>query len=235
MPFNSKISYQGETNQRTQRSFYALSKTHHPDRNPTDPNASKRFVHISEAYAILSTPAKRQQYDRELHLHSTRDGVSHHRPQGSYHSSGPAGGRPASGLSRRRTQFHGPPPSFYKSGGWGEHSTKRRAAQDSGAPGAEPPPNTSNGGGMGPGQTPFGQWEDNYVPHFDREGHLNTQRRQSERWRRRREEGRIPSGEESPISTLANFLFVGGIISLGILIPSFIFEKMIKGRGKEER
>ncbi|KAE9377731.1 DnaJ-domain-containing protein [Stipitochalara longipes BDJ] len=214
------------------KSFYALSKTHHPDRNPSDPHASKRFVQISEAYATLSTPAKRQQYDRDLHLHSQHS-RSHHRPHGSYHSSGPAGGRPASGLSRRRTQFRGPPPSFYRSGGWGEHSAKRRAAQESGAPGAETPHNTSSGGGMGPGQTPFGQGEENDVPHFDREGHLNTQRRHSERWRRRKEGEWVPSGE-SPRSTLANFFFVGGVISLGIFVPSFVFERMVRRKGKEK-
>jgi curved DNA-binding protein CbpA len=213
------------------RSFYALSKTYHPDRNPSDPNASKRFVQISEAYATLGTPAKRQQYDRDLHLHSSHS-HSHHRPQGSYHSSGPAGGRPASGLSRRRTQFRGPPPSFYRSGGWGEQSAKRRAAQDTGAPGAEAPP--SSNGGMGPGQSPFGHGEENDVPHFDREGHLNTQQRHSERWRRRKGMEYVPSGE-SPRSTLANFLFVGGIISLGIFVPSFLFERMVRRKGKEER
>jgi hypothetical protein len=87
---------------------------------------------------------------------------------------------------------------------------------------------------MGTGQAPFGQGLENDVPHFDREGHLNTQRRHSERWKKRREGEWVPSGE-SPRSTLANFLFVGGIISLGIFVPSFVFEKMVKGKGRDER
>jgi hypothetical protein len=87
---------------------------------------------------------------------------------------------------------------------------------------------------MGPGQTPFGQGEENDVPHFDRVGHLNTQQRHSERWRKRKGMEYVPSGE-SPRSTLANFLFVGGIISLGIFVPSFVFEKLVKKKGKEER
>jgi hypothetical protein len=89
---------------------------------------------------------------------------------------------------------------------------------------------------MGPGQSPFGRSEENEIPHFDREGHLNTQRRQSERWRRRRgmEEGYVPSGE-APRGTLVNFLFVGGIISLGIFVPSLLVQRMVRRQGKEER
>jgi hypothetical protein len=86
---------------------------------------------------------------------------------------------------------------------------------------------------MGPGQTPLGQGLENDVPHFDREGHLSTQQRHSERWRRRKGMEYVPSGE-SPRSTLANFLFVGGIISLGIFVPSFIFEKMMARRKRKE-
>src|SRR5450432_1534364 len=99
------------------RSFYRLSKTHHPDRNPNDPDASKRFVKISEAYAILGHADKRHRYDGEAIRTGQGPSYSDTAPRGSYHSSNPAGGRPASGLSRRRTQFRGPPPSFYRSGG----------------------------------------------------------------------------------------------------------------------
>lgn len=51
-------------------------------------------------------------------------------PHGSYHSSNPAGGRAPSGLSRRRGTFRGPPPSFYRSGGWGAQGDKRRKAHE---------------------------------------------------------------------------------------------------------
>ncbi|EKD13814.1 uncharacterized protein L3040_005568 [Drepanopeziza brunnea f. sp. 'multigermtubi'] len=218
------------------KSFYSLSKTHHPDRNPDDPGASERFVAISDAYATLSTPAKRQEYDRTLDLHSSSPSShsngshSHHRPHGSYHSSGPAGGRPASGLSRRRTQFRGPPPSFYRSGGWGEHSAKRKAAHDAYAETA-----TAGEPGMGPGQKAWGHDEMNDVPHFDRESHYRTHERHSQRWQRRKgmEDRQVPAGEVPP-STLANFLFVGGIIVVGTLVPTFIFERMTR-TGKNKR
>jgi len=89
---------------------------------------------------------------------------------------------------------------------------------------------------MGPGQTPLGQREENDVPHFDREAHLKTQEKHSERWQRRRGmgEGYVPTGE-GPRGTLANFLFVGGIISLGVFVPSFLFERIVRRRGKEEK
>lgn len=91
-------------------------------------------MHISEAYATLAHPDKRARYDRDVmrpFLHRNPH-YHHHPPKGSFHSSstGPAGGRPASGLSRRRGTYQGPPPSFYRSGGWGAHGSKRRQAHE---------------------------------------------------------------------------------------------------------
>lgn len=117
-------------------------------------------MHLSEAYAVLSHVDKRARYDsdvmRRLHPHY------HHgpKPSGSYHSTGPAGGRPASGLSRRRGTYQGPPPSFYRSGGWGAHGAKRRAAhEESTGTGAgfrthSHPHSHANPGGPNPGAPP---------------------------------------------------------------------------------
>ncbi|AEO63539.1 uncharacterized protein THITE_2011436, partial [Thermothielavioides terrestris NRRL 8126] len=122
------------TNPTTKRSFYLLSKRHHPDHNPTDPHAPSRFMRISEAYATLSHADRRARYDREVlpRLNPSPRYQHHQRPNGSsYHStSGPAGGRPASDLSRRRGTYQGPPPSFFRSGGWGAHGAKRRQAHE---------------------------------------------------------------------------------------------------------
>ena len=120
------------------KQFYTLSKTHHPDHNPNDPTATTRFVAISEAYAILGNPSKRASYDTErtpAHNHNSTNVTN--RPRGSHSSASttPFGSRPASGLSRRRTQFKGPPPSFYRSGGWGAQGEKRKAHADKGEAG----------------------------------------------------------------------------------------------------
>ncbi|KAH8671191.1 hypothetical protein BX600DRAFT_548217 [Xylariales sp. PMI_506] len=120
------------TPEEIKKSFYTLSKSHHPDHNRSDPNASQRFMRLREAYATLSNPSTRTRYDREvLRLHHHHGGAGGPRHGGSYSSANnPAGGRPATGLSRRRTTFRGPPPSFYRSGGWGDHGAKRSAAHD---------------------------------------------------------------------------------------------------------
>lgn len=159
----------------------------------------------------------------------------HATPKGSYHSSGPAGGRPASGLSRRRTHFTGPPPSFYRSGGWGSQGAKRQAAQEEGASasyrGAEGHSRGPMGAGMGPGQQPFGP--DNDVPHFDREGHFRTHTNHERRRQSRRSREHIPLDPER--STLGNFVLLGGIISLGLFIPSFLFERLMRPVTAEDR
>ncbi|MBN2033765.1 MAG: DnaJ domain-containing protein [Deltaproteobacteria bacterium] len=45
------------------KSFRKLAMKYHPDRNKDDKNAETRFKEINEAYAVLSNPEKRKQYD----------------------------------------------------------------------------------------------------------------------------------------------------------------------------
>jgi len=45
------------------KAYYQLAKKYHPDSNKDDPNASKKFQEVSEAYEILGDDDKRAQYD----------------------------------------------------------------------------------------------------------------------------------------------------------------------------
>ncbi|KAI0544651.1 DnaJ-domain-containing protein [Xylaria curta] len=194
------------------KSFYNLSKTHHPDLHEASARrlAAKRFMRISEAYSILSSPTKRSKYDRE-HMGISPQ-PSHAPSRGSYASTGPAGGRPASGLSRRRGTFQGPPPSFYRSGGWGAQGEKRRAAHEE---------STGGMGGMGPGQDPFGHRED--VPHFDKEGHQRTGRHSDKRREARRAAAVNEDGQRVAIEpergVAGMFFAIGGVLLLSFVVP----------------
>lgn len=45
------------------KKYRKLARTYHPDSNPDDPHAEEKFKEISEAYAVLSDPKQRQEYD----------------------------------------------------------------------------------------------------------------------------------------------------------------------------
>lgn len=48
------------------KSYRALARRFHPDRNSNDPKATQYFQQIQEAYEVLSNPLKRKSYDNEL-------------------------------------------------------------------------------------------------------------------------------------------------------------------------
>lgn len=47
------------------KAYRRLSKKYHPDANPGNVQAEKRFMEISEAYSVLGDKEKRQVYDRQ--------------------------------------------------------------------------------------------------------------------------------------------------------------------------
>ncbi|HEV2369102.1 MAG TPA: J domain-containing protein [Acidimicrobiales bacterium] len=50
--------------QQIRRSYRRLAHEIHPDTHPDDPEASRRFREITEAYDILGSPERRATYDR---------------------------------------------------------------------------------------------------------------------------------------------------------------------------
>ncbi|KAL8968753.1 MAG: hypothetical protein Q9183_002315 [Haloplaca sp. 2 TL-2023] len=225
------------------KKFYTLSKHHHPDHNPSDPHASDRFVKISEAYAVLGNAQKREKYDRETLRSSPNQ--SHNVPRGSHSSSSttPYGARPASGLSRRRTQFRGPPPSFFRNGGWGAHGAKRQRQADSTASNAQASSSSSSNdsaafagpggaGGFGPSSSASDGW-DYDVSHFDRDGHIRTQEHQDQRRRRKAGEEAVECGDGG--NMIFNFLWVGGVLAVACIVPTvFAQGKSARRSGDED-
>lgn len=143
--------------------------------------------------------------------------------RGSHSSFTPFGSRPASGLTRRRTQFRGPPPSFYRSDGWGNQGAKRRSqaefaasgAADTAAGSTKAGSRTGPGGGSGPGGPQAG-W-DNDVPHFDRDVHHRMQAQQDERRRRRLEDEALYNGSGGGV--WINFFMLSGVVALAGCLP----------------
>ncbi|PLB54410.1 DnaJ domain protein [Aspergillus steynii IBT 23096] len=211
------------------KQFYSLSLRHHPDRNRDDPTASERFARISSAYNVLGNHTKRATYDRDhgilahhMSTHSTAAPGQH--PMGSYsshsanlHNTGAsyAGSRPASGLSKRRGPFRGPPPSFYAHGGYGNR---------------KPPPGAGFGaagaGGAGAGAGASGRVHEddptsfidrNPVYHFNARGHHRTQTAEDVRRQQRRSREMGSATTDQYIGTSGDFA-MRFIVVCGMLV-----------------
>ena len=57
----------GATEQELKNAFRGMAKQLHPDRNPGDKDAERKFKELNEAYQVLSDPQKRAAYDRFGH------------------------------------------------------------------------------------------------------------------------------------------------------------------------
>ncbi|KAH8697235.1 DnaJ domain-containing protein, partial [Talaromyces proteolyticus] len=209
------------------KQFYALSLKHHPDRNRSDPSATERFATISSAYQILGDNSKRARYDRDhgiVNQNTHSSGVSGQHPMGSHSSAGAnlrstnssyVGSRPASGLSKRRGTFKGPPPSFYAHGGYGARASRP------GAGGAYTGTGTtgSNADAAAPNEEdPTSFINHNPIGHFNAKGHFRTQaaedaRRQQRRVRQTQREQEIRDNALAYSGNLIlRFVIVSGIL-----------------------
>ncbi|QDT66435.1 DnaJ C-terminal domain-containing protein [Calycomorphotria hydatis] len=73
------------------KSYRKLSKENHPDANPDDKSAAKRFQEVQEAYGVLGNAEKRAQYDRYGHAFQGAAGGG---PQYRWSSGGGGGAGP---------------------------------------------------------------------------------------------------------------------------------------------
>lgn len=217
------------------KQFYTLSKAHHPDHNPNNQEeAAKKFVAISDAYHLIGNPKSRETWDRENYR---RPDVG--REDGAPSGSG-FGARKASGLSRRRTQFRGPPASFYRNGGYGAAANARQshmgrdAAAEAFKQQQEAQAQASAPGGGYAGET--GSWpfttDPNDVPHFDREGHFRTtksvedqltqgRKKRRKAWDDQRQE-EYESGQETVADVIGKFILYGGTLAVGLGVSSWM-------------
>ncbi|KAF2673882.1 DnaJ-domain-containing protein [Microthyrium microscopicum] len=212
--------------------FYTLSKQHHPDLHPNDPNAATRFHRLSNAYTTLSHPSTRTTYD--LSLPSSAPSATH--PSGSY-SSARAGSRPASGLSRRRTQFRGPPPSFYANGGHGGNVHRRSNYKPWTSNWEQPHTSPGNKGEGQNGQSFTGSMHG--TGQWDREAHLRThsnmEARFSARWTERQQQ-RMEEAEAERRSeawgAVVRFAMLTGVV--GIIFASPVLVGGFEGKKTKE-
>lgn len=59
------------TQEEIKKAYRKLAQTHHPDANPGDKDAEEKFKEYSEAYATLSNPEQRKEYDEVRRLVSS--------------------------------------------------------------------------------------------------------------------------------------------------------------------
>ena len=86
------------------KAYRKLAQQYHPDRNPDDPAAEERFKQVSAAYAVLSDPERRKNFDEfgDIALDASFDAEKARAASrgfgGGFPGGGPAGGFSAGGF-----------------------------------------------------------------------------------------------------------------------------------------
>lgn len=86
-----------------QKAYRDLARKYHPDMNPDDKSATKRFQEIQAAFDVLNNPEKREMYDRYGSSFETA-GSGGPRGGGAW-GPGPGGGFPPGGYSAEDVDF----------------------------------------------------------------------------------------------------------------------------------
>jgi hypothetical protein len=91
------------------RAYRRLAHASHPDTNPEDPQASRRFLDVTEAYEVLSDTDRRARYDRD-HAQAARseDQIGHPPPRREPNRAGGQDRRPGGGLGAPMPMADGP-------------------------------------------------------------------------------------------------------------------------------
>ena len=154
-------------------------------------------------------------------------------------AAGYAGSRPASGLSKRRGTFRGPPPSFYEQGGYGDTGRSASASAAGSGGGFRGP--TGGGSATADPDDPLGFIDRNPVGHFNARSHFRTQRAEDERRRERASRARRAAREKSDmiVEGGASFGIVRFVIVCGILVVAGTMMGLWKredgGKGKRKK
>lgn len=84
----------GASEEEVRKAYRELARKHHPDRNPDDPAAKKKFQDVQRAFDVLNDPKKREQYDR---FGVDFENTSGPHPGGGFPGGGFPGGFPGGG------------------------------------------------------------------------------------------------------------------------------------------
>jgi curved DNA-binding protein CbpA len=196
--------------------FYKLSKKHHPDVNPDDINAAKKFSTLSNAYDTLGDPVKRRDYDNEL-LSQT----SSSDPYVTYDRTSTYAQR---ARAHRPSAWKPPPPSSSNSSGGFQGTENAFGNSRSTNYGTFDKEQYDSAFGRYRGPTPQGRsniydFDEFYRAHYNDFKNWSTTRKQAqERMRHEQQEAANKRYEKANRSTVSKLSTIAIWVSLGLMV-----------------